>query len=86
MNNTKQFHHLNTKNKLKLKEFILEKQVPFTVSSLLTEIEMDRRSLARFLLILIDEGYVEKTAKWEYQVVKPDTSWKTQYNINENLS
>lgn len=65
-----------SENKLKLREYILEKQKPFTISELCEEVDMERRSLARFILTMIDEGYLYRKTGREYAVVKLSTSWK----------
>lgn len=65
-----------TEDKLLLKEYILEIQGDFTISMLLKNIDMERRSLTRFIYTLIDEEYVQKVSGWKYTVVVSDSSWK----------
>ena len=68
--------HLTIQDKLKLKERILEIQTRFTMQELATELNMDRRTLARFVNHLIEEGLIQRLTGWDYKVIEPNTAWK----------
>ena len=67
---------IKIEDKLVLKEFILEIQGNFTISMLLNEIEMERRSLVRVISNLIEDGYLTKVSGWNYRVNIDSTDWK----------
>ena len=67
---------IKIEDKLILKEFILEIQGNFTVSMLLDEIEMERRSLVRVINNLIEDGYLTKVSGWNYRVNIDSSDWK----------
>lgn len=68
--------HLTIKDKLKLKNCILEIQTRFTMAELANTLNMDRRTLSRFINTLIEEGYVQRLTGWDYKVTEPNVDWK----------
>lgn len=67
---------VNFSNPVKLREFILEKQGKFTISSLEAETRLSKRIISRMVVQLAKEGLVIRELGWKYSVVPYDTSWK----------
>lgn len=64
-------------NRQKLKDYLMEKQENFSISDLNAELGCHRRTLARVLSQMVEDGQIESlTNSWDYRVVLPDTSWK----------
>lgn len=76
LENNSQATHLTIQDKLILKERILEIQYRFTMQELAVTLNLERRTLARFVNHLIEEGLIQRLTGWDYKVVQPNTDWK----------